>query len=63
MQQRYRLKLIVNNATGSLGFVLRLFPNALTFVGYPTQTQLEFVVQASEILGAFGVGLEVAASS
>ena len=62
MKQRYRLKLIVTSATGSLGFVLRLFPNALTFVGYPTQTQREQLIPAAGILGAFGIGLEVTES-
>lgn len=52
----------VNGATGNLGFVLRLFPNALTFVGYPSPTQLEFVTAASGILGAFGIGIEVSES-
>ena len=59
MKQRYRLKLTVTGATGNLGFILRLFPNALTFVGYPTAEQLGFVVAASGVLGAFGVGIEI----
>ena len=59
MKQRYRLKLTVTGATGSLGFVLRLFPNALTFVGYPTQDQLGYVASASAFLSAFGVGVDV----
>ncbi len=63
MKKRYRLKLTVTGATGSLGFVLRLFPNALTFVGYPTAEQLGFVTAASGILGAFGVFVEVSESS
>lgn len=62
MKQRYRLKMTVTGATGNLGFVLRLFPNALTFVGYPSPTQLEFVTAASGILGAFGIGIEVSES-
>ena len=60
MKQRYRLKLTINGATGPLGFVLRLFPNALTFVGYPTKGQLDFVASAAELLTVFGVGVEVA---
>ena len=62
MKKRYRLKLTVSGASGSLGFVLRVFPNALTFVGYPTAAQLEFVSAAAGILGAFGIGIEVAES-
>ena len=50
----------INGATGTLGFVLRLFPNALTFVGYPTKGQLDFVASAAELLTVFGVGVEVA---
>ena len=56
------MKLIVNGATGNAAFILRLFPNALTFVGYPSPTQLEFVTAASGILGAFGIGIEVTES-
>ena len=63
MKQRYRLKLTINGVTGSLGFILRLFPNALTFVGYPTPGQLDFVAKATELLTVFGVGIEVAPSS
>ena len=62
MNKRYRLKLIVNGLGGTLGFVLRLLPNALTFVGYPTKDQLAFVASASTVLGAFGVGIEVTES-
>lgn len=61
MKKRYRLKLIPPALGGVVGIALKLFPNALTFVGYPTSEQLEFVVAASGILGAFGVGVEVAA--
>jgi hypothetical protein len=46
---------------GVVAVAMKLFPNALTFVGYPTSEQLEFVVAASGILGAFGVGVEVTA--
>jgi spore maturation protein SpmB len=59
MKQRYRLKLTIINAAGSLAFALRLFPNALTFVGYPTQAQLEFVTSAASILGAFGISIDL----
>ena len=62
MKQRYRMKLTVTGATGNLGFVLRIFPNALTFVGYPTPAQLELIAAASGILSAFGVGIEVSES-
>ena len=62
MKKRYRLKLIATGVTGTLGFVLRLFPNGLTFVGYPTSDQLQFVASASTLLGAFGVAIEVTES-
>lgn len=59
MATRYRLKLSVPSVGGLAGTVLRLFPNALTFVGYPTEQQLEFVTAAAAILGAFGVSISV----
>ena len=62
MKQRYRLKMTVTGATGNLGFILRLFPNALTFVGYPTAEQLGLVITASGVLGAFGIGIEITES-
>ena len=62
LKKRYRLTLTVSGVTGNLGFLLRLFPNALTFVGYPTPAQLEFVTAAAGILGDFGVGIEVTES-
>ncbi len=60
MNKRYRLKLIVNGLGGTLGYILRLFPNALTFVGSLTPDELTFVASVSSVLNAFGVGLEVA---
>ena len=62
MKQRYRLKLTVTGATGNLAWILRIFPNALVFVGYPSTQQLELVVAASGILSAFGVTIEVTPS-
>ena len=47
---------------GLAGTVLKWFPNALTFVGYPTADQLAFLASANGILGAFGVSVEVTPS-
>lgn len=59
MRKRYRLKLSVPSVGGIVGSVLRLFPNALTFVGYPTAEQLLLLAEATAFLDAFGVSAEV----
>lgn len=59
MKRRYRLKLTTPPVGGVVGQFLRLFPNALTFVGYPSEAQLMLVASASAVLSAFGVGIAV----
>ena len=54
--KRYRLKL---SLPGKAGTILRLFPNALTFVAYLTPEQAEYQLAAMWFLQAFKIGLEV----
>ena len=54
--KRYRLKL---SLPGKAGTILRLFPNALTFVAYLTPEQAEYNLAAMWFLQAFKIGLEV----
>ena len=57
MKKRYRLKIIPGGGTAAN--VLRLFPNMLTFVGYPSDKQLEFVAAAAGVLAPFGVQIDI----
>lgn len=54
--KRYRLKL---SLPGKAGTILRLFPNALTFVAYLKPEQAEYNLAAMWFLQAFNIGLEV----
>ncbi len=54
--KRYRLKL---SLPGKAGTILRLFPNALTFVAYLTPEQAEYNLAAMWFLQAFNIGLDV----
>jgi hypothetical protein len=54
--KRYRLKL---SLPGKAGTILRLFPNALTFVAYLTPEQAEYQLAAMWFLQAYKIGLEV----
>jgi hypothetical protein len=54
--KRYRLKL---SLPGKAGTILRLFPNALTFVAYLTPEQAEYQLAAMWFLQAYKIGLDV----
>ena len=54
--KRYRLKL---SLPGKAGTILRLFPNALTFVAYLTPEQAEYQLAALRFLQAYKIGLDV----
>jgi len=56
---RYKLRIVPPTIPGWAGTILKMFPNALVFIGYPTQEQLAFLVAANGILGAFGVSISV----
>jgi hypothetical protein len=44
---------------GKAGTILRLFPNALTFVAYLTPEQAEYQLAAMWFLQAYKIGLDV----
>ena len=56
MKQRYRLKLTVTGATGNLAWILKIFPNALTFVKNLSADELK---KAKDSLAVAQVGLAI----
>lgn len=56
MKQRYRIKLTIP-ATGTVATIIKLFPNALTFVAQLSEDQLAYQDYANLFLSPFNIAI------